>query len=43
VLIRSTVGVVDATLEVSPAGARRMVELLETMHVDLLARYPDPT
>jgi AcrR family transcriptional regulator len=42
VLIRSTVGVVDATLEISPARARRMVELLKTMHVDLLARYLDP-
>jgi AcrR family transcriptional regulator len=38
VLIQSTVGVVDAALEESPARGRRMIELLKLMHVALLER-----
>ena len=38
VLMRSTVGVLDAALGESPARARRMIELLEQMQVALLAR-----
>ncbi len=38
VLIKSMVGVVDAALEESPARARRMIELLKIMHVELLER-----
>jgi hypothetical protein len=38
VLIQSTVGVVDAALEESPARGRRLIELLKLMHVALLER-----
>ncbi len=41
VLLKSTIGVVDAVLEEVPVKARRMLALLKEMHLTLLEAYLD--